>query len=70
MAKLTTADRKKISPSKFGVPSKAPGSGSYPMPDKAHAINAEARASGKPEEKQVRAKAHQLYPGLNALKVK
>lgn len=32
--------RKKIPPSKFGLP----GSRKYPMPDKAHAANAKARA--------------------------
>lgn len=64
MAKLTAKSRKKISKGKFGVPSKAPGSGSYPMPDRSHAVNAMARASGKSVEAEVRAKAHKLYPGL------
>jgi hypothetical protein len=45
MAKLTTAQRKALPKSAFAVPSKAPGPGSYPMPDKAHAANAKARAS-------------------------
>lgn len=45
MAKLGYARRKEIPKSEFGVPSKAPGSGSYPMPDRAHAANAKARAS-------------------------
>lgn len=45
MAKLTAAKRKKIPKSEFGVPAKAPGSGSYPMPDRAHAANAKSRAS-------------------------
>ena len=45
MAKLSSADRRKIAKSKFAVRSKAPGSGSYPMPDKAHAANAKARAA-------------------------
>jgi len=66
MAKLTAAARKHIAPSKFGVPSKAPKPGSYPMPDRSHAVNAMARASGKAVEAQVRAKAHKLYPGLKA----
>lgn len=66
MAKLNAAARKKISKKKFGVPSKAPGSGSYPMPDRSHAVNAMARASGKGVEAQVRAKAHKLYPGLKS----
>lgn len=41
MAKLTTAQRKKIPKSKFGLP----GSEKYPMEDKSHARNAKARAS-------------------------
>ncbi len=67
VAKLTANARKHIAPKKFGVPSKAPASGSYPMPDRSHAVNAMARASGKPVEAQVRAKAHKLYPGLGAV---
>ncbi len=44
MAKLSTAARKRIPRKQFGVPSKAPASGSYPMPDRSHAANAKARA--------------------------
>lgn len=39
--KLTTAKRKKVPKSEFGMP----GEKKYPMPDKAHAKNAKARAS-------------------------
>src|ERR1019366_1790047 len=41
MAKLTTSMRSAIPSSKFGLP----GSRKYPMPDKAHASNAKARAT-------------------------
>ena len=41
MTKLTTKARKAIPKSEFGMP----GSRSYPMPDKAHAANAKARAT-------------------------
>lgn len=41
MAKLTAKKRKKIPKKEFGLP----GSRKYPMPDKAHARNAKARAS-------------------------
>jgi hypothetical protein len=41
MAKLTAKTRKKIPDSDFGLP----GSRKYPMPDRAHAANAKARAS-------------------------
>jgi hypothetical protein len=37
MAKLTMAARRALPKSDFAVPSKAPGPGSYPMPDQAHA---------------------------------
>ncbi|HXK34678.1 MAG TPA: hypothetical protein VNM91_11790 [Dehalococcoidia bacterium] len=39
------AQRKRLPKSAFAVPSKAPGPGSYPIPDKAHARNAKARAA-------------------------
>ncbi len=41
MAELTTKARKAIPKSEFGLP----GSKRYPMPDRAHAANAKARAS-------------------------
>ena len=40
MARLTAAQRRALPKSKFLVPSKAPGPGSYPVPDKAHAEKA------------------------------
>lgn len=52
MAKLTAMMRKEMKPSQFGLPSKVgkggkneAGKGAYPMPDKAHARNAKARAA-------------------------
>ena len=41
MATLKTSRRKKLPKSDFGMP----GSRKYPMPDKAHAANAKARAT-------------------------
>jgi len=41
MSVLTSKARKKIPSSKFGMPE----SRKYPMPDKAHAANAKARAT-------------------------
>lgn len=64
MSKLNAAARKAIPTSQFAVPSKAPGSGSYPIPDKAHAQNALARSSGKPVASQVKAKVNSRFPGL------
>lgn len=37
MSKLTMAERKRLPKSDFAVPSKAPGPGSYPIPDANHA---------------------------------
>ena len=79
MAKLTAAKRKNIPKSETAVPSKAKPksgggavSGSYPIPDLAHARNALARSSGKPVESQVRAKVYAKFPQLkkNASKSK
>lgn len=69
MAKLTAADRKRISPKNEAVPSKdskkgGAVSGSYPIPDIAHARNALARSSGKPVEAQVKRAVYAKYPSL------
>ena len=67
MPKLTTAQRKKLPKSSFAIPSKAPGSGSYPVGDKAHARNALARVAqhGSPSEKAaVRRKVKAKYPSI------
>jgi hypothetical protein len=41
MTKLTTRARNRLPLTSFGLP----GSRKFPMPDKAHAVNAKARAS-------------------------
>lgn len=46
MAKLTAAKRKKIPKGEFGLP----GEKKYPMPDRAHAANAKARATQMEEK--------------------
>lgn len=64
MAKLSTATRKRIPASEFGLP----GSRKYPMPNRSHAIDAKARATqmvkvGKlsPDSAaKIRAKANRL----------
>lgn len=64
MSKLTAAKRKKIPKSEFGLP----GEKKYPMPDKAHAANAKARASqqvkkgnlSEAAEKKINAKANKV----------
>ena len=70
MAKLSASQRKAMPKSSFAVPSKAKtpagkaAGGSYPINDRSHAVNALARSSGKPVEKQVRAAVAKKYPDL------
>jgi hypothetical protein len=67
MAKLTTKARNKLPAKEFGEPKK----GAYPMPDKAHAVNAKARATqmvkkGKlsaTEKRKIDAKANKKLQG-------
>jgi hypothetical protein len=66
MATLTTSDRKHLPGSKFAIPELAPGSGSYPIPDLAHARDALSRSSGKPEESRVRAAVYRRFPELKS----
>lgn len=65
MAKLSTSNRKSLDKSQFAVPEKAPGAGSYPIPDPGHAKDALARASGKPEESRVKAAVRRKFPTMN-----
>lgn len=64
MAELSYRDRKAIPKRDFAVPAKAPGSGSYPIEDKAHARAALSRSAGKPVEGKVKAAVHRKYPGM------
>lgn len=64
MAKLSTAQRKSLPKSDFGLPKKnAAGRGSYPMPDKTHARIAKAYAArfASPSQKaKIDAKANKI----------
>jgi hypothetical protein len=70
MAKLTTKARKAIPKGEFGLP----GEKKYPMPDRAHAANAKARATqmvkkGKLSESsaaKIKAKANKVLGGGDA----
>lgn len=67
MAKLTTAQRKKLPKSQFAIPGRAPESGSYPIDTENRARDALARVAqfGTPEEQAtVRAAVHKKYPGI------
>lgn len=71
MSDLNAAQRKALPKSDFAVSSKAgtpqgkAQGGSYPINDKAHAINALARSSGKPVAAQVKAKVAAKFPQVN-----
>lgn len=63
MARLTASARRKVPRSKFGIPSKAPGRGSYPMPDRTHARVAKAyakRFASPSQRAQIDAKANRI----------
>lgn len=68
MANLNSSQRKALPKSDFAVPGKAgtlqgkAAGGSYPIPDKSHAVNALARSSGKPVSAQVKAKVAAKFP--------
>ncbi len=59
MARLTMAQRKALPKSDFAVPSKAPGPGSYPVNDAAHAKAALGRMHNATpaQQKTIKAKA-------------
>lgn len=68
---LSTEQRKRLAKknksSNFAVPSKAPGHGSYPIPDLAHARNALARAAQQNDpalEARVRRAVYRKFPEL------
>jgi len=66
---LTSEARDSMPSSDFALPGKGEGkngkgSGSYPIPDRGHARDALARASGKPIEAKVRAAVHRKFPDI------
>lgn len=60
--RLKAAQRRSLAKSTFAVPSKAPGRGSFPIPDRKHAIAAKALAHNAPpaERPQIIAKANRM----------
>lgn len=68
MAKLTTAARAALPKKVFGLPEKAPGSGSYPIEDAGHARAALrlAHNASPANQKRIKAKVHRMYPGMGA----
>ncbi len=62
MGKLTSKQRSKLPAKTFAGPDR-----SYPIPDRSHAVNALARASGNATaslKAKIRAKVHKKYPDL------
>lgn len=55
MAELSSKARKKLSKTTFGLP----GQRKYPMPDKAHAANAKARAAQQLKKGRLTRSAYQ-----------
>ena len=70
MARLTEKQKRAVPKSKRGIPSKS-GTGSYPMPDKAHARAALRLLHNAPSSQQpkIRAKANRIL-GKTAAKKK
>ena len=66
MGKLTSKERKSLPKTAFVFPETR----RYPIHDKAHARDALARASGKPEEEAVRRAVLRKYPSIDAKKKK
>lgn len=61
---LTAPQRRSIPKAKFVFPEKAPGPGSYPIENLAHADDALARAKGTADEAAVKTAVYRDYPQL------
>ncbi|RLB07736.1 MAG: hypothetical protein DRG27_06260 [Deltaproteobacteria bacterium] len=73
MAKLTWKQRKKLPKSAYVFPNRAPGPGSYPIPDITHARNALARVAQHGtayEKRKVREAVYKKFPQLKKNKQK
>lgn len=66
--RLSTADRKSLPKATYVFPDKAPGPGSYPIPDPEHGRKALQLSGGKPEEGTVRRAVCSKFPNLPACK--
>jgi hypothetical protein len=68
MSVLSTKARKELPRSEYAIPEKAPGSGSYPIPDKRHAqaaLRLEHNASPS-EQSRIEAAVHREFPTVGA----
>ena len=67
MGHLDAAERKALPKGDFAIPENAPGSGSYPIPDLAHARAALSRVAANgtaAEQQRVRAAVYAKFPQL------
>lgn len=72
MGTLKAKTRKALPKSDFAIPEKAPGPGSYPMPDQSHAESAlslGARHASSDELARIKRKARSRFPGMNVGKM-
>jgi hypothetical protein len=71
MSYLKARERASLPKSSFALPSHAPGSGSYPINDPAHARAALSRAAANatPSELEtIKRKVHEKYPSIKQSK--
>jgi hypothetical protein len=64
---MTAAQRRSLPKSDFAVPSKAPGSGSYPISDKKRAraaLSYGARFASPSELSKIKAAVHRKFPSI------
>lgn len=67
VGELSPSARRALPKSDFVFPEKAPGPGSYPIPNRAHARNALARVvqhGTADEQERVKAAVHARYPDI------
>lgn len=67
MEELTNKQRGKLDRSQFAIPDKAPGPGSYPIPDEHHArvaLSYVMRYGSATEQSQVRRAVARKYPNI------
>jgi hypothetical protein len=68
--RLSAADRRAIPKGNFAIPEKAPGSGSYPVTDRKHAVAALRllHNASPAEQKRVKAKVRSEFPDIDVAK--
>lgn len=65
MARLTAAQRRALPKSDFLVPSKAPGPGSFPVPDAGHMRSAIGHSGAAANPAAIKSKARAMLHGMH-----